>query len=161
MRTVPRGSPFLSRGPRQARPGLPTSIRVMLDDEEDCRLLHGAAEQLARAEARHCWHPGRTLRKPSGRVRALVVGNVLRRFVGCVRAQQFAPQLQDACLHFQFGLSTSPCTEAVTRLLRAAKGAAPRTTALSVDAVGAFDHVARFYGSGLKPRVKLKPFWLG
>ena len=124
-------------------------LRVMLDDKEDCRLLHGAAEQLARAEVPAtvlaAMRVGRivALHKPNGRVRALVVGDVLRRLVGRVLAQQFAPQLQDACLPFQFGLSTSAGAEAVTRLLRAATEAAPRATILSVDAVGAFDHVAR------------------
>ena len=43
----------------------------------------------------------------------------------------------------QYGLSTRAGTEAVSRLLRAATEARPRATVLSVDAVGAFDHVSR------------------
>ena len=43
----------------------------------------------------------------------------------------------------QYGLSTRTGTEAVSRLLRAATEACPRATVLSVDAVGAFDHVSR------------------
>ena len=43
----------------------------------------------------------------------------------------------------QCGLSTRTGTEAVSRLLRAAAEACPRAIILSVDAVGAFDHVAR------------------
>ena len=64
----------------------------MLDDKEDCRLLHGAAEQLARAEVPAsvlaAIRVGRiaALRKPNGRVRALIVGDVLRRLVGRVMA---------------------------------------------------------------------------
>ena len=83
------------------------------------------------------------LRKPNGRVRAYVVGDVFRRLVGRVLAQHFAPHLQEACLPFQYGLSTRSGTEAVSRLLRAAAEADPRATILSVDAVGAFDHVSR------------------
>ena len=40
-------------------------------------------------------------------------------------------------------MSTRVGTEAVSRLLRAASEANPRVTVLTVDAVGAFDHVAR------------------
>ena len=61
------------------------------------------------------------------RVRALAVGDVLRRLVGRVLAQHFAPHFQP----HQYGLST------------AATEACPRATVLSVDAVGAFDHVSR------------------
>ena len=43
---------------------------------------------------------------------------------------------------YQYGLSTRG-TEPVSRLLRAATEASPRATVLSVDAVGAFDHVSR------------------
>ena len=83
------------------------------------------------------------LRKPNGCVRALVVGDVLRRLLGRALAQHFAPHFQSACLPHQFGLSTRVGTEAVNRLLRAATEANPRATVLSVDAVGALDHVAR------------------
>ena len=124
-------------------------LRLLLDEEYDCRLLHGAAELLAQAsvpeEALAGIRVGRmvALRKPNGRVRALVVGDVFRRLVGRVLAQHFAPRLQEACLPFQYGLSTRSGTEAVSRLLRAAAEADPRATILSVDAVGAFDHVSR------------------
>ena len=42
------------------------------------------------------------LRKPEGSVRALVVGEVLRRLIGKVLAQSFALQLQQACLPCEF-----------------------------------------------------------
>ena len=124
-------------------------LRIMLDDEEDSRLLHNAAKLLARAQVPDdvlaAVRVGKVvaLQEPNGRVRALVVGNVLRHLVGRVLAQQFGPQLQEACLPFQFGLSTSAGTEAVVCLLRAATEASPRATILSVDAVGAFDHLSR------------------
>ena len=68
---------------------------------------------------------------------------MLRRLLGRALAQHFAPHFQSACLPHQFGLSTRVGTEAVNRPLRAATEANPRATVLSVDAVGAFDHVAR------------------
>ena len=64
-------------------------------------------------------------------------------FVARTLAQQFAPAFEAACLPRQYGLSTRAGTEAVIRLLRPATEADARATVLSVDAVGAFDHVAR------------------
>ena len=108
-----------------AGPGGATNehLRIMLDHEEDSRLLHNAAELRARAQVPDdvlaAVRVGRVvaLQKPNGRVRALVVGDVLRRLVGRVLAQQFGPQFQEACLPFQIGLSTSAGTEAVVCLL--------------------------------------------
>ena len=111
--------------------------------------MHGAALRLAQADVPSVVLDGLrvgrlvALRKPNGRVRALVVGDVLRRLLGRALAQHFAPHFQSACLPHQFGLSTRVGTEAVNRPLRAATEANPRATVLSVDAVGAFDHVAR------------------
>ena len=68
---------------------------------------------------------------------------MLRRVVGRSLAQQFAPAVQAARLPHQHGFSTRAGTEAVIRLLRAAKEADARATVLSVDAVCAFDHIAR------------------
>ena len=124
-------------------------LRILLDDEEDGQALHKAAQLLAQADipaqVLDALRVGRVvaLRKPNGRVRALVIGDVLRRLVGRVLAQAFAQQIQDACMPFQYGLSTRTGTEAVARVLRAATEVNPRTTVLSVDAVGAYDHVSR------------------
>ena len=124
-------------------------LRILLDDEEDGQALHKAAQLLAQADipaqVLDALRVGRViaLRKPNGRVRALVIGDVLRRLVGRVLAQALAQQIQDACMPFQYGLSTRAGTEAVARVLRAATEVNPRTTVLSVDAVGAYDHVSR------------------
>ncbi|OLP76330.1 132 kDa protein [Symbiodinium microadriaticum] len=125
-------------------------LRILLDDEGDTQLLHCAACRLAHADlpppVLAALRIGRmtALQKPNGRgIRALVVGDVLRRLVGRALAQAFAPHFQRACLPHQFGLSTRAGTEALARVLRAATELDPRATVLSVDAVGAFDHVSR------------------
>ena len=109
-------------------------LRILLNDEEDTLRLHAAAERIATAElpppVLDALRVGRivALRKPAGGVRALVVGNVLRRLVGRVLAQTFSAQLQQACQPFQFGLSTRAGTEALARVLRVATEVDPRAT---------------------------------
>ena len=139
-------------------------LRLLLDDEGDCELLHRAAGQLATAtvpeSVLEALRLGRmvALRKPSGRARALVVGDTFRRLVARALAQQSAPALREACLPFQFGLSTRSGTEALSRMLRAARVLDARATVLSVDTVGAFDHVARqSMLEGLRARPDLLP----
>ena len=96
LRTARRGS---AAGPS----GITNEhLRMLLDDEADCSLLHRAAERLARADVPvpvvAAIRAGRivALRKPNGRVRALVVGDVLRRLVGRTLAQEYASELQAA-----------------------------------------------------------------
>ena len=88
-------------------------------------------------------------------MRALVVGDVLRRLVGRTLAQEYASELQAACMPFQYSLSTRAGTEGLVRLLlRVATEIDPRATVLSIDAIGAFDHVSRhamFAGLGQRP----------
>ena len=83
------------------------------------------------------------MQKPNGRVRGLVMGDVLRRLVSRTLAQQMAQHFQDACSPFQYALSTRAGTECLARLLRAATEADNEATVLSVDGVGAFDHVSQ------------------
>ena len=98
------------------------------------------------------------LGKPNGRVRALVIGNVFRRLVARALAKHFAEALQAACMPYQFGLSTRAGTEALDKLLQVATECNPRTTVLSVDAVGAFDDVSRqAMLEGLRSRPQLAP----
>ena len=139
-------------------------LRLLLDEPADCTLLHQAAERLANANVPEpvlaAIRLGRVvaLRKPNGRVRALVVGDVFRRLVARALAQHFADAFQDACLPHQFGLSTRAGTEGLYKLLHTATALDPRTTVLSVDAIGAFDHVSRrAMLEGLRSRPALEP----
>ena len=124
-------------------------LRVLLDDEVCSELLASAAARLAGAdlppEAADALRLGRmvALTKPTGGVRALVMGDVFRRLVARTLAQQFGEHFRMACAPFQYALSTRARPEALVRALRAATEADPRTTVLSIDGVGAFDHISR------------------
>ena len=78
-------------------------LRLMLDDPCDLGLLHQVALRFANAAVPApvlaAARLGRivALRKPTGRLRALVVGDVFRRLVARALAQHFAAALQDAC----------------------------------------------------------------
>ena len=108
-----------------------------------------AAQDLARADVPAAILEGLRLRrmvalqKPNGRVRGLVMGDVLRLLVSRTLAQQMAQHFQDARSPFQYALSTRAGTECLARFLRAATEADHEATVLSIDGVGAFDHVSR------------------
>ena len=157
-----------AEGRQLVLPEPPTSnnehLRLLLDDPSDCALLHRAAERLANADVPEqvlqALRLGRmvALRKPNGRVRALVVGDVFRGLVARALAQHFAGAFQEACLPYQFGLGTRAGTEGLYKLLHTATELDPRATVLSIDAVGAYDHVSRqAMLEGLRSRPALVP----
>ena len=71
------------------------------------------------------------------------MSDVFRRLVGRTLAQQFAKSFETACLPYQFALSTRAGTEALARAIRAATEMDPRVTVVSIDGIGAFDHIRR------------------
>ena len=129
-------------------------MRVLLDDEDCCGLLHNAAQCLARAKLPEQIAAGLrlgrmvALQKPAGGVRALVMGvfgpGSWAMFFGASRtlAQQFSAQLQQACAPFQYARTTRAGTEALARTLRFATESNQSTTVVSVDGVGAYDHIS-------------------
>ena len=58
-------------------------------------------------------------------------------------ANHFSKAFEAECGPFQHGLSTRAGTDCVGRVLRAVAGANLSATVLSVDGVGAYDHVLR------------------
>ena len=124
-------------------------LRVLLDDEECVELMVTAAGKLVAglvpSEVVDGLRLGRmvALTKPNGGIRALVMGDVFRRLVSRTLAQQFAGAFQSACAPFQYALSTRAGTEALSRALRLTTELQPRATVLSVDGVGAYDHISR------------------
>ena len=112
-------------------------------------LLHQAAELMARgdvpAEIMESVRLGRmtALRKPNGRVRGIVAGDVLRRLVARTLAQEFAKEFDQACAPFQFALTTRAGTECVSHMLQAITDNDAEATIVSIDGVSAFDLVSR------------------
>ena len=124
-------------------------LRLLLETEEDMQLLHHAAQRLALRDVpdtiARALRLGRmvALRKPNGRVRGLVMGDTFRRLVARTLAQQFSAAFDTACRPFQFALGTRAGTEAAARAVRALCERDPRATVVSIDGVGAYDHVHR------------------
>ena len=81
--------------------------------------------------------------KPSGAVCGLVVGDFLRRLVARTIAQHFAQTFDRACHPYQFALATRAGSEALVHSFQLATGADPTLIILSVDGIGAYDHVSR------------------
>ena len=52
-------------------------------------------------------------------------------------------EVERACSPFQFALSTRAGVDCVGHAVRAATDADPRATVLSIDGIGAYDHVLR------------------
>ena len=81
------------------------------------------------------------LQKDNGKIRGIVAGDVLRRSVARTLAQQHAEAFGAACMPFQFALPTRAGTDCVARVVRALSELNPESTVVSVDGIGAFDHV--------------------
>ena len=83
------------------------------------------------------------IQKPNGRVRGLVIGDLLRRLVARSLAQQLSQHIHQACSPHQYALSTRAGTEAVVHAITSATELDPNNTIVSVDGIGAYDTIAR------------------
>ena len=143
----------LRKGRKGAAPGpsgLTTdTLRILLDDDAAATNFLRVAQKLAQASVpagiASAIGLGRmvALTKPNGRVRGIVVGDVLRRLVSRCLAQQYAQPIHTACQPHQFALATRSGTEAVVHALTAVTEANPTHTILSVDGIGAYDNISR------------------
>ena len=157
------------RGARRgAAPGLSgmtmEHLRVLLDEEEATGLLQQAAQRMAHADLPSGVLAGLrlgrmvALQKPQGGVRGLVMGDVFRRLVARTLAQQCGDAFQEACLPFQYALSTRAGADSLARAVQIAIDDDPRTTILSIDGVGAYDHISRrCMREGLRDEAALLP----
>ena len=124
-------------------------LRVCLDDTETLELLASAAEDFARAEtpqevAKSFMLASMTaVQKKDGGVRGIATGTSFRRLVAKTLARQFGPAVEATCSPFQFALSTRAGTDCVGHAVRFVTDANPEATVLSIDGVGAHDHVYR------------------
>ena len=142
LQTAPSGS---SPGPGGCRNEM---LRVCLDDPETLELLT-AAKDLARATV-----PGEVtrtfmlasmtaLQKRDGGIRGIATGTSFRRLVAKTLARQFGQVVEDTCASFQFALSTRAGVDCVGHAVRVATDANPEATVMSIDGIGANDHVHR------------------
>ena len=143
----------LRRARKGAAPGpsglISEALRLILDDEtitdQFIQVSQLLAQGLVPPVAAQLLGFGRmvALQKPQGGIRGLVVGDLFRRLVSRSLAQLFASQLQKACRPWQYALTTRAGTEAVVKALVASTELDPDQTIVSVDGIGAYDHVSR------------------
>jgi len=142
------------RSARRGVSGGPSGMRAehlqtLLDHEDTAELLAEAAEHLARAELPaaivSALRFGRmtALSKRDGGVRGIVTGDTLRRLTARTLAQCYAREIEDACTPYQFALSTRAGADALAHLLRAALDLDAKRVVVSLDGIGAFDHIRR------------------
>ena len=122
-------------------------LRVCLDDCEVFQLLFRAAEDCASASMPESASKAfmsatmTALQKPDGGVRGIATGTSFRRLVAKTLARQFGKAVESSCAPFQFALSTRVGTDCVGHVVRALTDENPMVTVLSIDGVGACDHV--------------------
>ena len=123
--------------------------QVCLEDEKILELLAEAAGRLARAEVpevvAQALRQARltALRKPDNGVRGIATGDTLRRLVGRTLAQTYGQEIERACAPFQFALSTRAGTDCVGHLARGATELDDDLVVVSLDGIGAYDHIRR------------------
>ena len=126
-----------------------STLQPILDSARDAELLCQAAELLARAsipeEVLRAIRIGRmtALQKPTGGVRGIVAGDIIRRLVSRTIAQQIRTKVEKATAPFQYALSTRAGCECIAHAIQAMTDANPRCTVLSVDGIGAYDTISR------------------
>ena len=111
---------FLSHVPRFSRAEIPSDVLTLL--------------KMGRVTA---------LRKPNGKIRGIVIGDIMRRLVARTIAQQVVLAVEEATAPFQYALSTKGGGECVAHAIQSLTELDPRATVLSVDGIGAFDLIAR------------------
>ena len=124
-------------------------LRVLLDDDELWEVLVQLLQAFARAEVppevAAALRLGRltALKKDNGRARGIVAGSVFRRLACKSLAKQFADDFLAATTPYQFALQTRAGTEALAHALQFLTDYDENTVVVSLDGVGAFDHVKR------------------
>ena len=83
------------------------------------------------------------LQKPNGRVRGICAGDSFRRLVAKCLARQHQGALRRAVAPANFGLADRSGCDGLIHLIRSLTEADAQRTVLSIDGVGAYDHVSR------------------
>ena len=141
LKSAPRGS---SPGPGGCTY---EHLRILLDDVVTTELLFEACTSLAQAtlpgESSAALMSARLTApaKPDGGVRGIATGCTLRRLVARTLAKQIMKDFEQECAPIQKALSTGAGTDCVGHVVRAATDADHGLTILSVDGIGAYDHL--------------------
>ena len=83
------------------------------------------------------------LQKRDGGIRGIATGESLRRLVARTLAQTYVAEIEKECAPFQFALSTRAVTDCVGHLARAATELEDDLVVVSLDGIGAYDHIRR------------------
>ena len=123
--------------------------KICLEDTVAFDVLFNVAELLARSHVPSSIRDVlqistlTAIRKPNNKVRGIAAGDSFRRLVAKTMAKQFRPQLENAVKPFNFGLCDRSGTDSAVHLLQYLTDAYPGKVIVSIDGVGAFDHVCR------------------
>lgn len=124
-------------------------FRLLLWQEVALRRLEDAAQLLGRGAVPAAIAEGlalgslTALKPRPGKIRGIVAGDALRRLVAKTIAQQYSAQIMAATNPYQFALSTRAGTDAVALFVQAWLELHPEAVLISVDGIGAFDHIYR------------------
>ena len=83
------------------------------------------------------------LLKENGSFGGIVTGDTFRRGVARTMTQQCAKKFEEACMLFQYALSTRAGTDYIARVVRSLMELDPKKTLLLIDGIGASDHIKR------------------
>ena len=121
----------------------------LMRNQQDRDLLCELAQEFARAQIPDViegfLRMGRmmALRKRTGGVRGIVVGEILRLLVARTTAQSLGDAFKTATAPHQDALSTRSGCESISHILQGLTDLDPEATVISVDGVGAFDLMSR------------------
>ena len=124
-------------------------LKVCLDNTEALHILISAAGDFGRLSVPDCIFQAFTMatmtahQKPDRGIRGIATSTSFRRLVPKTSAKQFIVVVEQACAPFQFALSTRAATDCVGHAVRAVTVEYPEMSVLSIDGMGACDHVQR------------------
>ena len=142
---------------RESRKGLSGGLwgaryeyfKSCLEDDTALDVLYDVAQRVARAEIPTTIRDAMlfssltAILKPNSRVRGISAGDTFRRLVAKTLARQCHEALRTTVWPFNFGLHDRSGTDAAIHLIQYLTDADPDKVVLSIDGVGAFDHVCR------------------
>ena len=124
-------------------------LRLCLEDDCSFNLLHAVGQILARAEVPQeivqalAMSKLTAMIKPNGRIRGIAAGDAFRRLVSKALARQSQTIFRELVAPANFGLCDRGGTDSLIHMVQFLLEEDEGKVLLSVDGVGAFDHVSR------------------